>query len=137
MPYVLPKGCRLGLKTFGFMEYVIMIAIGVAAFILGAYCFNSIATPIFYTIPRIQKEKAIGNLAKPISMFKLIMVPIVAAIVFVGVMYLAYDYYVDYPWSVFIGFSIALIGVYTKIKSTKGEKEADFLEDYGEYLKKK
>ena len=119
------------------MEYVIMIAIGIAAFILGAYCFNATATPIFYTIPRVRKEKMSGNLAKPISMLKLILTPIVAAVVFVVIMYFSFSYYVDYPWSVFIGFSIALIGVYTKIKSTKGEKEADFLEDYGEYLKKK
>lgn len=119
------------------MEYVIMIAIGAAAFILGAYCFNAVATPIFYTIPRIRKEKANGNLAKPISMLKLVLIPVVAALAFGLVMYFSFPYYVDYPWSVFIGFAIALIGVYTKIKSTKGEKEADFLEDYGEYLKKK
>ena len=114
-----------------------MISIGIAAFILGAYCFNAIATPVFYTIPRIMKEKASGNMAKPISMLKLILTPIAAILVFGVIMYLAYDYYEAYPVSVFIGFAIALIGVYTKIKSTKGEKEADFLEDYGEYLKKK
>ena len=119
------------------MEYVIMIAIGIAAFILGAYCFNAIATPVFYTIPRMRKEKVSGNLAKPVSMFQLVLTPIFATLVFGVIMYLSFDYYADYPFSVFIGFAIALIGVYTKIKSTNGEKEADFLEDYGEYLKKK
>ncbi len=119
------------------MEYVIMIAIGIVAFILGAYCFNSIAMPLFYTIPRFRTEKANENLAKPAPLAKLVLMPLAAILIFVAIMYFSYAYYADYPWSVFIGFSIALIGVYTKIKSTKGEKEKDFLEDYAEFLKKK
>lgn len=119
------------------MEYVIMIGFAIAAFILGAYCFNSFATPLFYTIPRFRKEKANGNLTKPIPMFKLALTPVIATLVFILVMYSAFDYYAPYPWAVFAGLGVALIGVYTKIKSTKGEKEADFLEDYGEYLKRK
>lgn len=119
------------------MEYLIIVAIGIGAFILGAYSFNSFALPLFYTIPRFKKEKAKGNLVKPAPFVKLILMPLAAILIFGAVMYFSYAYYVDYPWPVFIGFSIALIGVYTKIKSKKGEKEKDFLDDYGEYLKKK
>ena len=119
------------------MEYVIMIAIGLMAFVLGAYCFNSIAISLFYTIPRFQKEKTNDNLAKPAPMAKLVLMPLLALLIFSVIMYFSHPLYADYPWSVFIGFTIALIGVYTKIKSKKGEKEADFLEDYGAYLKKK
>ncbi len=116
------------------MEYVIMAAIGIGAFVFGAYCFNSILVPVFYTIPRLRKEKANENLLKPVPMVKLVLVPIAAATVFAVVMYFSFPYYVDYPWAVFAGLAVALIGVYSKLKSTKGEKEADFIEDYGGFL---
>lgn len=119
------------------MEYVIMVAIGLGSFILGAYCFNGIVIPLFYTLPRVRKEKASGNLEKPIPLLKLVLSPFLAAAVFSAVLYVSYPYYVDYPWAIFIGLGIAAVGVYSKMKSTKGEKEADFLENYGEFLKKK
>ena len=119
------------------MEYLIMVAIGIGGFILGAYSFNSFALPLFYTIPRFKKEKAKGNLVKPAPIVKLILIPLAAILIFGAVMYFSYAYYADYPWSLFIGLTIALIGVYSKIKSTKGEKEKDFQEDYGDYLRKK
>ena len=118
------------------MEYIIMAAIGIGAFIFGAYCFNSILVPLFYTIPRFQKEKANDNLVKTAPMAKLVGVPLAAAAVFAAAMYFTFPYYVDYPWAIIAGFAVALIGVYSKLKSTKGEKEKDFIEDYGDYMKK-
>lgn len=118
------------------MEYLIMAAIAFGAFIVGAYCFNGFVVPLFYSLPRFRKEKAEDNLVKPFPMLKLLLTPFLAVLVFGAALYFAYPYYVEYPLPLYIGFGIALIGVYAKMKSTKGEKEKEFEEKYGEYLKK-
>jgi hypothetical protein len=117
------------------IEYLVFIGIVLVSFAISAYSLSDIFLPLFYTIPRIIKERRNNNLKKKIPPFLIIWSPLSWTILFAFGLYFAIEYFPNHKTEFFIGIGLSTLGLLNRIGKKNEDMKDDFKRTYKEYLK--
>lgn len=116
------------------MNYLISILAVILSTIISIFLLSNILLSIFYTIPRISKEKRQNNLIKRIPTIKIVWAPLTFSIILTLGIYLSYKYLPNHLTEIFIGLGIGVLMHITRIGKKNSDMEEDFNRFFKEYL---
>ncbi len=107
--------------------------ISLPIFVVVVFSLSNIVLPIFYSIPKIIKEKKAGNITKKIPINMIILAPIINLIILISLYtFLLYKYPTHLSkFYISLGFCL-LILIFSK--KSKNDMNDDFKRTYKEYL---
>lgn len=116
------------------MDFFKSSLLAFVAFLVGIFAFSNIFLTLFYTIPRLKKEKRNGNLKKPIPVFLLAM-PILfwLAVISYG-LYFSNKNLSQYIIPIYVGLVLGIAFLMKKDDKKKRDIEDDFNRVYRDYL---
>lgn len=98
-----------------------------------ALAFSNIIFPIFYTIPRLKKEKINKNLKKEVPLLLVLWAPILWSVLSVLLYYYILNYRPQNLYQMYGGIGSAIFGLLAS-RSIKKDADEDFRNTYKEYL---
>lgn len=113
------------------MNYLLSFLAVIISMIISIFLLSNILLSIFYTIPRISKEKRKNNLVKKIPISKIVWAPLILLLILCSGVYLIYEYLPNYFTEVLIGLGLGVLMHVTRI----GKKNTDMDEDFRRYFK--
>mgnify|MGYP005629591091 CR=1 FL=1 len=104
------------------------------ALIIGTFGLSNIILPLFYSIPRINREERNGNLIKKIPFLMIIWAPITWFLALTIGLYFAQKYLQIYMTPIYIGLSVALIVTVHRLSNKHTDLDDDFRKTYKDFL---
>ncbi len=115
------------------MEFYKYFIFGIIAFIIGIFAFSNIFLTLFYTIPRLKREKREGNLIVPVSLTHLILPIIFWTIILSFGLYYSFTKLHEHIVQICSGLVIAFI----VLVIPSGKKSRDMNDDFNRIYKDK
>jgi tetratricopeptide (TPR) repeat protein len=117
------------------MSYLLSFLAVIISMIISIFLLSNILLSIFYTIPRISKEKRKNNLVKKIPIGKIVWVPLILLLILCSGVYLIYKYLPNYFIEILIGVGIGILMHVARIGKQNSDMEDDFRRYFKNYLK--
>jgi len=117
------------------MKLILSFLIIIVSMIISIFLLSNILLSIFYTIPRIAKEKRQNNLLKRIPISKILWAPFTFSIILGFGIYLTYHYLPKNVTEVFIGIGMGVLIHASRIGKKNSDMDEDFRRFFKAYLK--
>lgn len=115
------------------MEIILYYFVFLIFFSINTLAISNIVLPFVYTIPRLKKEEANGNLKKKVPIHRVIGAPIIWMVIMLGIYLVINNYYPKYFFALLVSSVIAIFALF--FFSKKQDMNSDFNHVYKEYLK--
>ncbi|PKK82323.1 MAG: hypothetical protein CVT49_14175 [candidate division Zixibacteria bacterium HGW-Zixibacteria-1] len=112
--------------------YIIIAVIGL---LLGLFAFSQIIYPLFSAWPRARQLKREGKLVKPIPTATFVAAPLVWCALLLASIWIVNNYFPEYAMLYYVVLGLILIVVVAQVPKQNRNLEADFKENWRQYLK--
>ena len=116
------------------MNVILYFGVFFISGIIGLFAISNIILPLFYTIPRLNREKRIGNLKKKVPFIMIIWSPIIWLIILIIGIYILWMNFPEIMIYVYIGLGFAFIMILKRLLSNHKDLNEDFINTYKEHL---
>jgi hypothetical protein len=107
---------------------------GIFAYIVGVFSLGNVFWTIFYTIPRLKKEKRDGNLIKSVPIYFIYMPIFFWTLLITCGLYFSCRYYSDHVTQIGIGSVLALLSVAKPSPKKFNDLNDEFKNHFKDYL---
>ena len=117
------------------MKVIISFLIFIVSLVISIFCLSNILLTLFYTIPRLIKEKRQDNLIKKIPIIKIIWAPILFSFILGFGILLSIQYLPNHLIEIFCSLCLGIVMLVLRIGKKNTDMEEDFRRYYKEYLR--